>query len=165
MRVDYSPLAIGDIVKIGDDNNFVEVVSIRRNKVEVISGSVKMTIDKNSVVKVDKKAYLKQKSKTYSPSSNRFVSIIDELNDKRKDFKNQLDLRGERAEIAIDKVGSFIDQARLLGERELSILHGKGTGILKMVIREFLRTHSEVSSFKSAQVEFGGEGITLVTLH
>lgn len=165
VRVDYSPLAIGDIVKIGDDNNFVEVVSIRRNKVEVISGSVKMTIDKNSVVKVDKKAYLKQKSKTYSPSSNRFVSIIDELNDKRKDFKNQLDLRGERAEIAIDKVGSFIDQARLLGERELSILHGKGTGILKMVIREFLRTHSEVSSFKSAQVEFGGEGITLVTLH
>ena len=124
-----------------------------------------MTIDKNSVVKVDKKSYLKQKAKTYSPSSSRFVSIIDELSDKRKDFKTQLDLRGERAEIAVDKVSKFIDLARLLGEKELSILHGKGTGILKMVIREYLRSNSEVKSFKSAQVEFGGEGITMVTLN
>ncbi|MFA6807070.1 MAG: Smr/MutS family protein, partial [Bacteroidales bacterium] len=92
-------------------------------------------------------------------------SIIDEINEKRKDFNTQLDLRGERAEIAVDKVSKFIDLARLLGERELSILHGKGSGILKIVIREYLKTNSEVKSFKSAQVEFGGEGITMVTLN
>ncbi|MFA6932118.1 MAG: Smr/MutS family protein [Bacteroidales bacterium] len=165
VRLDFSALSIGDIVKIGQENTFAEVVSIRRNKIEIISNSIKMTIDKNSVIKVDKKSYLKQQSKTTLKSSSPFLSIIDELNEKRKEFKPQLDLRGERAEIAIEKVSKFIDQARLLGEKELSILHGKGTGVLKIIIRDFLRTNSEVSSFKSAPVEFGGEGITLVTLN
>lgn len=165
IKIDLSAFAIGDIVKVGENNNYAEIISIRRNKVEIISNNIKMTIDKNSLVKVDKKAYLKQKSKKSNSFSTRFVSIIDELDEKRKEFKSQLDLRGERAEIAVDRVGRFIDHARLLGERELSILHGKGAGILKTVIRDYLRTNPEVSSFKSAQIEFGGEGITLITLN
>lgn len=165
VKIDTSPLVIGDIVKIGDENTFAEVVLIKRNKIDVISNSIKMTIDKNKVVKVDKKNYLKQESKKIRPSSKAFISIIDELNDKREKFNPQIDLRGERAEIAIEKVGKFIDEARLLGERELSILHGKGNGILKTIIREFLRTNSEVKSFKSAPTEFGGEGITMVSLY
>lgn len=165
VKIDTSPLVIGDIVKIGDENTFAEVVLIKRNKIDVISNSIKMTIDKNKVVKVDKKNYLKQESKKIRPSSKAFISIIDELNDKREKFNPQIDLRGERAEIAIEKVGKFIDEARLLGERELSILHGKGNGILKTVIRESLRKNSEVKSFKSAPIEFGGEGITMVSLY
>lgn len=165
IRLDTSPLAIGDIVKIGDENTFAEVVLIKRNKIDIISNSIKMTIDKNKVVKVDKKNYLKQESKKIRPSSKTFISIIDELNEKREKFNPQIDLRGERAEIAIEKVGKFIDEARLLGERELSILHGKGNGILKTVIRESLRKNSEVKSFKSAPIELGGEGITMVSLY
>lgn len=165
IRLDISPLAIGDIVRIGEENTFAEVVLIKRNKIDVISNSIKMTIDKNKVVKVDKKNYLKQESKKTRSSAKTFVSIIDELNEKREQFNPQIDLRGERAEIAIEMVGKFIDEARLLGERELSILHGKGFGILKTVIRESLRKNSEVKSFKSAPVEFGGEGITMVSLY
>jgi DNA mismatch repair protein MutS2 len=165
VKIDLSPIAIGDIVKIGDENTFAEVVSIKRNRLEVISNSVKMSIEKNKVIKVDKKSFLKSNAKLYSQKQSAFLSVIDELNEKRKTFKTQLDLRGERAEDALDKLSQFIDQARLLGEREISVLHGKGDGILKTIIRDYLKTNSEIKSFTSARIEFGGEGITMITLN
>ena len=76
-----------------------------------------------------------------------------------------MDIRGLRAEKALEEVGKFIDEARLLGERDISILHGKGDGILKTIIRDFLKTNSEVESYKSARIELGGEGITQVKLN
>jgi DNA mismatch repair protein MutS2 len=124
-----------------------------------------MSIEKNKVIKVDKKSFLKSNAKLYSQKQSAFLSVIDELNEKRKTFKTQLDLRGERAEDALDKLSQFIDQARLLGEREISVLHGKGDGILKTIIRDFLKTNSEIKTFKSARLEFGGEGITMITLN
>ncbi|MDD2530285.1 MAG: Smr/MutS family protein [Bacteroidales bacterium] len=165
VKIDLSPIAIGDIVRIGNENSFAEVVSIKRNRLEVISNSVKMNIEKSRVVKVDKKSFLKSNSKLNSQRPSTYLSVIDELNDKRKTFKSQLDLRGERAETALDKLSQFIDQARLLGEREISVLHGKGYGILKTLIRDYLKTNSEIQSFKSARIEFGGEGITMIKLN
>ncbi|MDR0972091.1 MAG: Smr/MutS family protein [Bacteroidales bacterium] len=166
VKLDNSPLAIGDIVKLPYENTFCQIISIKRNKIEVISDSIKMIIDKQKVVKVDKKAFLKMESQRGNKLRERpSLSIIDEINEKRKFFSSKLDLRGERAEDVEDKVGKFIDQARLLGERELSLLHGKGNGILKTIIREYLKNNPEVKSFRPANVEFGGEGITLVSLY
>lgn len=164
VKLDLSPIQIGDIVKIGEDNIFAEVVRINRNKIEVISDSIKMSIDKNKVIKVDKKNYLKQSANKKSKSIIN-SSIFEDINEKRKEFSLQLDIRGLRAEKALEEVGKFIDEARLLGERDISILHGKGDGILKTIIRDFLKTNSEVESYKSARIELGGEGITQVKLN
>lgn len=164
VKLDLSPIQIGDIVRIGEDNIFAEVVRINRNKIEVISDSIKMSIDKNKVIKVDKKNYLKQSANKKSKSIIN-SSIFEDINEKRKEFSLQLDIRGFRAEKALEEVSKFIDEARLLGERDLSILHGKGDGILKTIIRDFLKTNSEVESYKSARIELGGEGITQVKLN
>lgn len=164
VKLDLSPIQIGDIVRIGEDNIFAEVVRINRNKIEVISDSIKMSIDKNKVIKVDKKNYLKQSANKKSKSIIN-SSIFEDINEKRKEFSLQLDIRGLRAEKALEEVGKFIDEARLLGERDISILHGKGDGILKTIIRDFLKTNSEVESYKSARIELGGEGITQVKLN
>ncbi len=164
VKLDLSPIQIGDIVRIGEDNIFAEVVRINRNKIEVISDSIKMSIDKNKVIKVDKKNYLKQSANKKSKSIIN-SSIFEDINEKRKEFSLQLDIRGLRAEKALQEVGKFIDEARLLGERDISILHGKGDGILKTIIRDFLKTNSEVESYKSARIELGGEGITQVKLN
>lgn len=164
VKLDLSPIQIGDIIKIGEDNIFAEVVRINRNKIEVISDSIKMSIDKNKVIKVDKKNYLKQSANKKSKSIIN-SSIFEDINEKRKEFSLQLDIRGLRAEKALEEAGKFIDEARLLGERDLSILHGKGDGILKTIIRDFLKTNSEVESYKSARIELGGEGITQVKLN
>jgi len=164
VKLDLSPIQIGDIVRIGEDNIFAEVVRINRNKIEVISDSIKMSIDKNKVIKVDKKNYLKQSANKKSKSIIN-SSIFEDINEKRKEFSLQLDIRGLRAEKALEEVGKFIDEARLLGERDISILHGKGDGILKTIIRDFLKTNSEVESYKSPRIELGGEGITQVKLN
>lgn len=164
VKLDLSPIQIGDIVRIGEDNIFAEVVRINRNKIEVISDSIKMSIDKNKVIKVDKKNYLKQSANKKSKSIIN-SSIFEDINEKRKEFSLQLDIRGLRAEKALEEVSKFIDEARLLGERDISILHGKGDGILKTIIRDSLKTNSEVESYKSARIELGGEGITQVKLN
>ena len=58
----------------------------------------------------------------------------------------------------------YIDEAILLSEKEIRILHGTGYGILKEIIRNRLRTHSEVKNFRPEVLELGGEGITVVAL-
>lgn len=164
IKLDLSPIQIGDIIKIEENNIFAEVIRISKNKIEVISNNIKMNIDKNKVIKVDKKSYKKQ----LPPKTSKAIintSIFKDINKKKEKFSLQLDLRGFRADQALEEVSKFIDEARLLGEREVSILHGKGDGILKTIIRNFLKTNSEIKTYKSARIELGGEGITNVELN
>ena len=58
----------------------------------------------------------------------------------------------------------FLDDAQLLSEKEIRILHGKGYGILKQMIREYLQANRDVQSFRSERLELGGDGITVVHL-
>jgi len=58
----------------------------------------------------------------------------------------------------------FIDDAILVGMPRVRILHGKGNGILRQLIRQYLATVPNVTSFKDEHVQFGGAGITVVDL-
>ena len=58
----------------------------------------------------------------------------------------------------------FLDTAILLAQSQLKILHGKGEGVLRKVIREQLKKYKEIASFADEHVERGGDGITLVVL-
>ena len=58
----------------------------------------------------------------------------------------------------------FIDDALLVGMPRVRILHGKGNGILRQLIRQYLSTLPAVSSFRDEHVQFGGAGITVVDL-
>jgi DNA mismatch repair protein MutS2 len=164
---DSSSLSVGDVVLLENGNNYAFVKEIRRNKVEVECGEMLLSIPITKVKKVNKQIYLKQqKNKKNVKTKNLAINtIFEDINAIRAKFSYQLDLRGCRADEALDKLSKHIDQARLLGERELSILHGKGDGILKTVIRNYLKENSEVESYKAAAVEFGGEGITQIKLN
>ena len=163
---DTTPLSVGDVVLLEDGNNYALIKEIRRNKVEVECGELLLTLPINKIQKVNKQIYLKQQKnkKSVKAKNTQLNTIFDDINTLRAQFSYQLDLRGCRADEALNKLSKHIDQARLLGESELSILHGKGDGILKTVLRDYLRECSEVESFKAAAVEFGGEGITKIKL-
>ena len=79
-------------------------------------------------------------------------------------FKPEIDIRGKRGEEAIEIVRNFIDDALVVGVKELKVLHGKGNGILKSMVREYLHSLNMVRNCKDEHVERGGAGITLVTL-
>ena len=79
-------------------------------------------------------------------------------------FKPEIDIRGVRGEEAINQVRDLIDNALIVQHRNLRILHGKGNGILRQLIREYLATVDVVKSFRDEHVEFGGSGITVVEM-
>ena len=155
------PITVGDIVKVADIDSYAQVVELKGRKAVVESNSVRMTIALDRLVNTVKKELPPDKNKQ---RGGRFQSIYDDLNEKRKHFNPTLDLRGHRAEEALTELQHFLDDAQLLGERELRILHGKGYGVLKTLIREQLQANHDVKSFHAERIELGGDGITVVHL-
>ncbi len=158
--VDKSPIFIGDYVRIIGQQTVGEVEFIKNDKVMISSNSIRVTLPLNQLEKVSRKEAL-QRAKP--PKSNQYGNVMQEISEKATHFKPAIDVRGKRAEEALSMVKHLIDEAILLSIYEVSILHGKGNGILRHVIREHLRSISEVKSFKDEALERGGDGITLVS--
>jgi DNA mismatch repair protein MutS2 len=76
----------------------------------------------------------------------------------------EIDLRGKRADEAIDALDSYLDSAYLAGLPFVRIIHGKGTGKLRLVVREALQDHPQVKSFEAGGDKEGGEGVTVAKL-
>jgi hypothetical protein len=94
--------------------------------------------------------------------SRTYFAKAEDLSEKAEHFDRTLDVRGKRAEEALDIVDKYLDEAKLLSIKEVSILHGKGNGILSKLIREKLGHIHEVERFCDASLETGGTGITRV---
>ena len=90
--------------------------------------------------------------------------MIRELCRRNINFKPEIDIRGVRGEEAINQVRELIDNALIVQHRNLRILHGKGNGILRQLVRQYLATVDVVKSFRDEHVEFGGSGITVVEM-
>ncbi len=86
------------------------------------------------------------------------------IDEHRKTFRQEIDVRGMRGDEAMNAVMYFIDDAILAGVSQVRILHGKGNGILRQIIRDYLATVPGVSAFRDEHVQFGGAGITVVDL-
>jgi DNA mismatch repair protein MutS2 len=86
------------------------------------------------------------------------------MDDHRKNFKQDIDVRGMRGDEALQAVQYFIDDAILVGMNRVRILHGKGNGILRQLIRQYLASEPAVTHFADEHVQFGGAGITVVDL-
>lgn len=158
---EYLPVTVGAVVRIDGEETYGQVMEIRGRKAVVESNSLRMTIALDRLTATAKKHLPRDKN---SRSEGRFQSIFDDINEKRKTFTPTIDLRGQRAEEALDNLQHFFDDARLLSEHELRILHGKGYGILKQVIRQWLHSQPDVVDYRSEHLELGGEGITVVQL-
>ena len=87
-----------------------------------------------------------------------------DIHERSLNFKPNVDLRGKRGEEVMSFVKSWIDEALLIGVKELEILHGTGNGILRSIIRDYLSSIDEVQSYNDAHVERGGAGKTLIVL-
>jgi DNA mismatch repair protein MutS2 len=75
-----------------------------------------------------------------------------------------LHLRGWRGEEALQELEKYLDQASVARMPEVRIVHGKGTGVLRRLVRERLRNHPLVSTYRSGRPEEGGDGVTIVDL-
>ena len=98
-------------------------------------------------------------------NTHQFSRSTREAIDERKySFRQDLDVRGMRGDEAVNAVMYFIDDAILVGMSRVRILHGTGSGILRQLIRQYLRTNPAVISCRDEHVQFGGAGITVVDI-
>jgi DNA mismatch repair protein MutS2 len=87
-----------------------------------------------------------------------------DLQRRQSEFSGTLDIRGKRVDEVLPLITQFIDDAVLLGQAEVRILHGKGEGVLRKVIRDFLRKASAVASMADEHADRGGAGVTVAVL-
>ncbi|MEM7107147.1 MAG: endonuclease MutS2 [Bacteroidota bacterium] len=149
------PIEVGDAVRVLGQEAVGEVLSIRGKGVEIQFGDLKSTVKMNRLEKVSKKA-----SKTIKKQISKGI----DLNQRLAGFSSTLDVRGKRAEEVFSIVDTFLDNAVLFGRGEVKILHGKGDGILRKLIREHLKGTPYISSIQDEHIERGGAGISVVQL-
>ena len=153
-------LKVGDMVGINELEVVGELLAITETDVTIQFGDVRLRTTADKLRKISRSQARKAQQ---NPSYLR-KSIMNDINEKAQHFNLTLDVRGQRGEEAVDNVAKYIDEANLLSIKEVSILHGKGNGILRKLIREYLSKQQCVLSFNDASLETGGAGITRVTL-
>lgn len=152
-------LSEGSYVSFKDSGLMGEVVKISGDKATVAVGDILTRTVLSNLVPVSGNR-MKAASKPHHAS----VSLSASISERKLNFKPSIDIRGMRLEEAVRTVTRFIDDAMMVGMDEVSILHGKGNGILKEEIRKYLKITPGVASFADEHVERGGSGITVVKL-
>jgi DNA mismatch repair protein MutS2 len=153
------PLKPGDAVRMVETMAAGEVISINGKKVQVETGSLRFFVTVDKIERITK-AELRKSLRTNQTKKEYDPGIVQ----RNINFNPEIDLRGVRGEEAINQVRDLIDNALIVQHSNLRILHGKGNGILRHLIRQYLDTVDVVKSFRDEHVEFGGAGITVVEM-
>jgi DNA mismatch repair protein MutS2 len=153
-------IRVGDMVRIVGQEAAGEVLEIKGKNCVVVFGMLKTNTKLGQVEKImsEEAGRLRRKSQSKVNLGEWNVSS------RRVQFRPDIDLRGKRADEAMDIVVDFIDEAIMVQARDLRILHGKGNGILRQLIREYLHSVDLVEWYGDAHVDQGGTGITVVKL-
>ncbi|MGK7370588.1 MAG: Smr/MutS family protein, partial [Candidatus Halalkalibacterium sp. M3_1C_030] len=149
------PPAEGDTVRLEDANTTGELVEVNGNKAVVMAGGLRLKTDYEKLVKVEDASKKKKKQKITVNMPDRDTSSV---------VKTRLEVRGMRGPEAIKEVEYYLDNALAAGLNEVEIIHGKGEGILKNLIHEYLEKRKDVQGFQLAPIEQGGAGCTIVKL-
>lgn len=156
---DASAVKVGDNVKLDGQGTVGQVLEISGNQAVVVFGMLKTSVKLNRLKPTLAKITSPAKKSSFVTSST-----ADRLRDKQLQFKQEIDVRGMRADEALQAVTYFLDDAIQFNARQVRILHGTGTGILRQVIRKYIDTVPGVKGYRDEHVQFGGAGITIVEL-
>ncbi len=152
-------ISAGDNVRIKGQSSVGQVLDIQKGNATVAFGMIKSTVKLETLEYVSKSQIKRDQKSTLVNAA-----VSDDMRSKKLNFKQDIDIRGMRGEEALQAVMYFIDDAVLVGMSRVRILHGTGTGALRQIIRDYLRTASGVQNFQDEHVQFGGTGITVVDL-
>ncbi|WP_457679152.1 endonuclease MutS2 [Thermovibrio sp.] len=142
---------VGDTVKVlpsGRKGKVLEVDSSRK-VAKVLIGSIKAEVKLNKLVKVEE---VKREESSFINAPM------------PKSFFPEIKLIGMRGEEALRSLEAFLDDAAKVGVKEVRIIHGYGEGILKRLVREYLKESPYVSSYRKGGPTEGGDGVTIAEL-
>lgn len=158
LKVDSGSFQVGANVRLKGQTAAGVIIEIQDKNAIVAFGQMKSTIQL-AKLEVISNTKLKKENRKFE---NIGSSTSDEVRQRKLNFKSEIDVRGMRADEALQAVTYFIDDAVMVDTASVRILHGTGTGALRQMIRQYLNTVHSVKSFKDEHVQFGGAGITVV---
>ena len=151
------PLKIGDTVIIADIGNEATVVTLKDKKglVTVQMGTMKTRVKEENLRLIEKKKSV-EKKRTVATGSM----------ESRMNMKAQtsVDLRGMTVEEGILELDRYIDHALRMGINEFTVIHGKGTGVLRSAVRDYLKKSKYVKTSRLGTFGEGEDGVSIVTL-
>ena len=151
--IDTDEIKPGDWVKLIDSETTGQVMEIAKDNVIIAIGDLRTVAKKKRVQKVSKAAVPKEVRRHASSSTGDMST-----------FSPEIDVRGMRTEDALAAIERLFDRALMMGFGNLKILHGKGDGILRKMIRQYLKKYDQVDRMEDEHADRGGDGVTYVYL-
>ncbi|MBL1408912.1 endonuclease MutS2 [Sphingobacterium faecale] len=141
---------VGDWIRIDDSSSEGEIIEVTKNNSLIVAlGELRTVVKANRVTKL--------RSKEKSKAIKRIGGVS---TTSAADFHPEVDVRGMRTDDALHKIELVLDRAVMIGYPSLKIVHGKGDGILRKFVRDYLRKYNHVSRFEDEHADRGGDGIT-----
>ncbi len=154
------PLAVGDWVRVlslGQEGQ-ISALAPDGSEVEVRAGNFKLRVGLHDVERTE----TRRAAEVATASAPLGRSVWSP--EARPMPERQIDMRGWRAEQVVPELEQYLNDAYLAGLRSVRIVHGKGTGVLRQVVREYLAGSSMVERFEAAEPHDGGDGVTIAHL-
>ncbi|MBC8568499.1 endonuclease MutS2 [Mogibacterium sp. NSJ-24] len=155
--VDPASLSLGDRVKILTLNQNGEIISLPDEKglLQVQVGIMKIGVNVSDIMLIDNgKPKKKKKASGYGKLYKKKAQTV----------SMSVDVRGKNMDDAVMDVEKYIDDAFISGLKEVTVIHGRGEGILRKGIRDMLKRNKNVDGFRSGGFNEGGDGVTIVNL-
>jgi len=167
-----SAFVAGDPVRMKGQTSMGVIEEIKGKKAVVMFGQIRTTLPLDMLESGSKPSTRNPEkdnpnANSQSTGGARYMiskATLDHMHQTQLNFHQEIDVRGMRADEALETVTRFIDDATLVGAARVRILHGTGTGALRQVIRQYLQSIPNVRSARDEHVQFGGAGITVVEL-
>lgn len=151
------PLMLGEEIKVLslNENGYVQTLPDKNGNLQVKIGILKVNANISDIIRIEKIIDDSKEKTSYSKTT--FIKSD-------KMYDNKIDVRGFNTEDAIYEIDKFLDDSFIANLNEVTIIHGKGTGILRNNISDFLKRHKLVKSFSFGKINEGGDGATVVKL-
>ena len=150
-------LAKGDCVRIADLGKDATVLEVKEKekKAQVVSGAIKMWVPFEN---------LRMQTKKEPQEMKKTRNVTGMISRGQRQVSGEIDLRGMAADEAILELDQYIDNAILSGLGTVTVIHGKGTGVLRQAVQAHLRAHRSIKSFRLGTFGEGENGVTIAEL-
>lgn len=148
----------GDIVLVADINRDATVIEVKTDEKRafVMSGSIKMWVDFENL-----RVKSKNSTSTEFKKTRRVTGLVSRG---QRTVSGEVDLRGMASDEALLELDKYIDNAVLSGITTITVIHGKGTGVLRKVVQAHLRSHKNIKSFRTGGFGEGENGVTIAEI-
>ena len=151
-------ITVGSYARLKGQHTVGRVESIQGNNAKMLFGMMYTQVPLKRLEPAD----APQRSKMGEAATFVSKQTRDAMYEKKLHFRPEIDIRGMHIDEALTAVSYFIDDSIQLEQARVRILHGTGTGALRELVRNYLKTVPEVRTFHDEHVQFGGAGITVV---